>query len=199
MSFGLPLFLTGIIYLTKSQLDKIVIFNLYTEKDLGIYSVAYQLSTIALVVIAGLNTALTPVLFEKLKQKTMSNRDLLALVKWCMIIVPLPSMIVAFVFPETLLTYIIGGAFSGIKYYLILFLVVAMLELPYLLLMNYLVYFNKGKLVSYATIVTTIIYFVVLFIVSRIGIEYIPFANILASVVLIAILYFYVYKEKVTE
>ncbi len=92
--------------------------------------------------------------------------------------------------PEDVLVWILGSQFVGTKYYFILFLISTILSIPYMILVNYLFYYVKNKLISQCSVLSTIIYVASLVALSFKEINYIPYAGIIGSFSFITFLYF---------
>lgn len=78
-----------------------------------------------------------------------------------------------------------------------MFVMVATLTIPYLILVNYLFYYGKNQWISYCSILTTIIYMIALFMLMSQKIEYIPFASIIGAVMILPILWVMTKKVEV--
>ncbi|MCJ8343566.1 MAG: hypothetical protein MJH09_12115, partial [Cetobacterium sp.] len=92
----------------------------------------------------------------------------------------------------------IGDKFIGVQYFLNLFLVGAMLFLPYMILSNYLFYLGKTKVLSFFSVLSTVIYLSVLFLLLPYGIDYLPYATITGQIVTVFSLglLFYFWRNK---
>ncbi|MBV6543613.1 flippase, partial [Ursidibacter maritimus] len=108
---------------------------------------------------------------------------------YSLIAVPIPSL-VALVIPETVFTWILGGEFIGVKYYVILFLFSTSLTIPYLFLVNYLFYHGKTKQISFCSVLSTGIYLAVLSGLIFTEISYIPWASIIGALGILLVLIF---------
>ncbi|MBV6525332.1 oligosaccharide flippase family protein, partial [Ursidibacter maritimus] len=161
MAFGLPMLLHHGSMFIKGQLDRIFIYHQFSQVELGLYAMGVQISAILSVAILAINKALVPYLFEKLKEGVIKLKDLHTYTLYSLIAVPIPSL-VALVIPETVFTWILGGEFIGVKYYVILFLFSTSLTIPYLFLVNYLFYHGKTKQISFCSVLSTGIYLAVL-------------------------------------
>ena len=81
---------------------------------------------------------------------------------------------------------------------IILFLISTTLSIPYLILVNYLFYYGKNKLISQCSVLSTIIYVASLVALTFTEIKYIPYAGIIGSLSIIPILYFMTSKVSKT-
>ncbi|MEG9498866.1 oligosaccharide flippase family protein [Mannheimia indoligenes] len=188
MGFGLPLILHHSSIFLKGQLDRIFIFHKFSESDLGLYAMGAQIAFILAIVIQALNKAILPYFYEALKQKKINVSHIHKWAFYALFIVPIPALVM-WLIPEDVVVWILGNQFAGTKYYIILFLIATMLVVPYLILVNYLFFYGKNKLISLCSILSTIFYLVALFALTFTQIEYIPFSAIIGAVVIIPILY----------
>ncbi len=101
-----------------------------------------------------LNKATLPYFYEALKQKKINVSHIHKWALYALFIVPLPAIVMWFI-PEELVVWILGSQFVGTKYYIILFFA-TMLVVPYLILVNYLFFYGKNKLISLCSILSTI-------------------------------------------
>ncbi|STY63449.1 flippase [Mannheimia haemolytica] len=188
LGFGIPLILHHSSIFLKGQLDRVFIYHKFSEADLGLYAMGAQIAMILAIVVQALNKATLPYFYEALKQKKINVSYIHKWALYALFIVPLPAIVMWFI-PEELVVWILGSQFVGTKYYIILFLIATMLVVPYLILVNYLFFYGKNKLISLCSILSTIFYLVALFALTFTKIEYIPFASIIGAISIIPILY----------
>ncbi|QLB16744.1 Lsg locus protein 1 [Mannheimia varigena] len=188
LGFGVPLILHHSSIFIKGQLDRVFIYHKFSEADLGLYAMGAQIAMILAIVIHALNKATLPYFYEALKQKKINVSHIHKWAFYALFSVPIPALIM-WLIPESVVVWILGNQFAGIKYYIILFLISTMLVVPYLILVNYLFFYGKNKLISFCSILSTIFYLVALFALTLTKIEYIPFASIIGAVSIIPILY----------
>lgn len=192
--FGTPLLITGISTFTKTQFDKILIYQKFSASDLGVYSAAYQISSIILIIIAGLNTAITPYLFENLKKRTIGLKTIKKSIVFSFILIPLPGLIVYFI-PNNFIILFVGEGYPNIKYYITFFSIIAMFEIPCLLIINFHLYHRKTKKIVSASLISTIFYISFIFILSNYNISYIPYAAIASNIIFIIFIYLFSLKN----
>lgn len=188
LGFGLPLILHHVSLFLRGQLDRIFIYHQFSENELGLYAMGAQIAAILMIFIQAINKALIPHFYEGLKT---AKFDIRAVHKWAwlsLFVVPLPALVV-WLLPESLVTWVLGAHFAGTKYYIVLFVLSTSLVIPYLILVNYLFYYGKNKLISFCSVLSTLIYVGSLIVLTQTAIEYVPFASILGAVVILPILY----------
>lgn len=189
LGFGLPLILHHASLFLRGQLDRVFIYHKFSEAELGIYAMGAQIASILTILILAVNKATVPYVYEGLKKKTIT---LSKIYKWTVLsflIVPIPALI-ALILPEDVILWVLGQQFIGTKYYIVLFLLSVSLMIPYLLLVNYLFYHGKNKMISYCSALSTLIYVVALIALTFTKIEYVPYASIIGAVAILPILYF---------
>ncbi|MCK3654741.1 Lsg locus protein 1 [Pasteurellaceae bacterium Macca] len=189
IGFGAPLILHHISLFLKGQLDRIFIYHQYSEADLGLYAMGAQIAAILMIVIQAVNKALIPYLFEALKKQKINVKQIQRWAFYSLALVPIPALVMLII-PESVISWLLGAQFIGTKYYAVLFLVATMLVIPYLILVNYLFYYGKNKLISICSILSTVIYLVSLILLTLTDIQYIPYASIIGALAILPILYF---------
>ena len=197
LGFGLPLILHHASFFLKGQLDRIFIYHKFSEIDLGLYAMGAQLALVVSIAIQALNKAIIPYFYEALKQKKLVIQQLHKWALFSFLLIPIPALVM-WIIPEDVLVWILGSQFVGTKYYFILFLISTTLSIPYLILVNYLFYYGKNKLISQCSVLSTIIYVASLVALTFTEIKYIPYAGIIGSLSIIPILYFMTSKVSKT-
>ena len=197
LGFGLPLILHYASFFLKGQLDRIFIYHKFSETDFGLYAIGAQLALVVSIAIQALNKAIIPYFYEALKQKKLVIQQLHKWALFSFLLIPIPALIM-WIIPEDVLVWILGSQFVGTKYYFILFLISTTLSIPYLILVNYLFYYGKNKIISQCSVLSTIIYVASLVALTFTEIKYIPYAGIIGSLSIIPILYFMTSKVSKT-
>ena len=195
-SFGIPLILHQLSFFMKGQVDRIFIYEIYSATKLGIYSVGMQIALILTVLFMALNKAVVPYYYEQLKNKTLTVEKIKKYALISFIFVGFPALI-CYLLPNTLFIWFLEEGFGEAQYYTVLFLIGYGLTLPYLILVNYLFFYGKNKLIASITFLTSVVYVILLTVLSRISIEIIPFALIVSNFLLIGILWKIVKKNSV--
>lgn len=189
LAFGTPLILHNVSFFLKGQLDRVFIYHQFNQVDLGLYAMGAQIAAILMIILQAVNKALTPYFFDGLKQGRINLKQTQKWAFYSLAIVPLPSLIM-WVIPEQFIVWLLGVQFVGTKYYIILFLLSTALVIPYFILVNYLFYHGKNKLISICSVASTVIYILSLIGLTFTSIEFVPYASIIGSAVMILILYF---------
>lgn len=188
-AFGVPLIFHNVSLFLRGQLDRIFIFHQFSQAELGLYAMGAQIASILMIVLQAINKALVPYLFEGLKQQRIQLTHIHRWALYSLLLVPVPA-VVMWLIPEGVLTWFLGTQFVGTKYYVLLFLLSTTLIIPYLVLVNYLFYYGKNKLISLCSIFSTLVYVLSLVLLSQTRIEFVPYASIIGAISILPILYF---------
>lgn len=188
LSFGVPLIFHNVSLFLRGQLDRIFIYHQFSEAELGLYAMGAQLAAILMIAIQAVNKATVPYLFEALKQQKITVKHIHRWAMYSLCFVPLPAMIM-WCIPEQVVVWVLGSQFIGTKYYIILFLISTGLVVPYLILVNYLFYYAKNKLISICSVLTTFVYVISLAGLTMTEIQFVPFASIIGALVILPVLY----------
>ena len=191
LAFGLPLLLHHASGFVKGQLDRIIIYRMYSAAELGVYAAALQLAGILSIVLMAVNKATVPYYYHAIEQKKITARrvrrwawigfcaaPLFAAAVWCM--------------PESWFVWFLGPQYIGAHHYIVLFTLGYALTIPYYLLVNYLFYFGKNSLISSISLLSAAIYLLILFAVAQLGMAWLPWAMVAGNLAILPILYYFV-------
>lgn len=191
LAFGLPLLLHHASGFVKGQLDRIIIYRMYSAAELGVYAAALQLAGILSIVLMAVNKATVPYYYHAIEQKKLTARrvrrwawlgfcaaPLFAAAAWCM--------------PESWFVWFLGVQYIGAHHYIVLFTLGYALTIPYYLLVNYLFYFGKNSLISSISLLSAAIYLLILFAVAPLGMAWLPWAMVAGNLAILPILYYFV-------
>ena len=191
LAFGLPLLLHHASGFVKGQLDRIIIYRMYSAAELGVYAAALQLAGILSIILMAVNKATVPYYYHAIEQKKLTARcvrrwawlgfcaaPLFAAAVWCM--------------PESWFVWFLGPQYIGAHHYIVLFTLGYALTIPYYLLVNYLFYFGKNSLISSISLLSAAIYLLILFAVAPLGMAWLPWAMVAGNLAILPILYYFV-------
>lgn len=193
-SFGIPLILHQSSFFVKGQLDRLFIYEQYTKAELGIYSAGVQVAAVLPIVFMALNKAIVPYYYQKLKEKKLSIQSIKKYTFFCLPLCIIPALI-GFVLPESVYVWFLGEKYAESKYYVVMYLLGYGANLPYLMLVNYLFFHAKNKLIASITFISSIFYVVLMIFLGQYSIEYIPYALILSNILMVFILWFMISKK----
>ncbi|WP_427837977.1 oligosaccharide flippase family protein [Acinetobacter baumannii] len=187
-SFGLPLILHQSSFFIKGQLDRIFIYQQYSKAELGIYSAGVQIAAVLPIILMALNKAIVPYYYQGLKDNSLTITKIKKYTLYSLPLSILPA-VVSWLLPEQVYLWFLGPSYMGSKYYVVMYLIGFGANLPYLILVNYLFYHAKNKLISITTFFSSLIYLAILVITSNISIKYIPYALLLSNILVVGILW----------
>lgn len=194
-SFGIPLIFHQLSFFMKGQVDRVFIYKLYTSAELGVYSAGVQIASVLTIFFMALNKAIVPYYYEKLKNGFLTVEKIKKYSLNSLGFIGLPALICYFL-PNSWFTWFLGVQFSEAQFYTVLFLIGYGLTFPYLILVNYLFFYGKNKLIATITFLTSIVYVILLAVLSNISIQFIPLSLILSNLLMVAILWIIVGKNQ---
>ncbi len=195
LGFGLPLLLHHLSFFIKGQFDKMFIYQFFDTALLGIYSAGFQLASIVAVLLMAINKAVVPYYYEALKKEQLTKDNILTYSIFALVLTPIPSLI-AYILPESVYGLVLGPSFIAAKWFTISFLFGITLNVSYLILVNYLFFHGKNTVISMCNLISTGCYFIALLALSRISIQWVPFALAIANIMLIALLFTYIKRHR---
>ncbi|WP_213686661.1 oligosaccharide flippase family protein [Acinetobacter sp. WY4] len=186
LSYGIPIFFHSFSLLIKGQIDRIFIYKQYDALSLGVFSAGVQIAGLLSILLGVVNKALVPTYYENLKNKNLNESKIIKLALYSLPLTLIPSGL-AFFIPESAYIWFLGQEYSGSKYYTYMYVFGMSLNIPYLILVNYFFYFGLTKVIAYITISMTIIYVIILYFMSKISIEFIPYALIFSNLLMVSV------------
>lgn len=195
-SFGVPLILHQLSFFMKGQVDRIFIYKLYTPAELGVYSAGVQIASVLTIFFMAINKAILPYYYEALKNKKLDLKGIKRYALLSFLFLPIPALI-CFLLPSQFFIWFLGKQFSESQYFSSLFFLGYGLNLPYLILVNYLFYYAENFLIAKITFYSSIIYIILLSLLSQISIQIIPFSLIISNIFMVFFLWLIISKKKV--
>lgn len=158
LSFGIPLLPHTIAGITLSMADKIFIGKILDTYQVGIYSVAFQISSAILIIMTSINQAWAPNLYEKLNLNP--NKD----EKYQLVKTTYKVMLIMFLLTIVFISFssLIFNIFIDKIYHegkiLVLYISLAFLfQGFYFMVTNYIFYTKKTYILSYITIISALL------------------------------------------
>lgn len=188
VSYGFPLILHQSSFFIKGQLDRLFIYEKYSKVDLGIYSAGVQIAAILPMVLMALNKAVVPYYYQNLKEKKLSIQTIKKYTLLCIPLCIIPALI-GFALPESMYMWFLGEKYVKSKYYVVMYLLGYGANLPYLMLVNYLFFHAKNKLIASITFLSSMLYVILMIVLGRYSIAYIPYALILSNLLMVFVLW----------
>ncbi len=187
-SFGLPLLLHQFSFFAKGQVDRLLIYKMFSASVLGVYSVGYQLASILAILLMAINKATVPYYYDYIRSGVITRAKVKKYTCLSFIITPVPFLFFLLV-PQSVYVWVLGNGFESAKYYAVLFALSIALTIPYLLLVNYYFYHGKNKTISMCTISSSVIYIGLVYLFAHYDITYVPFAMMISNLIMIVMLY----------
>ena len=194
-SFGMPLILHQLSLFMKGQFDRVLIYNMYEPKELGVYAAAFNIALILNIFIVCVNKAVVPYYYEALKQGKIDAQKIRKLSLLALMCVPVAG-VVALLIPQSFFIWFLGDEFSGAKHYAVLFIIGFCLVPSYLVLVNFLFYHAKNKVISINSVISSVVYLLALFITASVDLKLVPLSLIVSNLVIIPLLYYQTRKIK---
>ena len=187
-ALGIPLLLHQASGFTKGQLDRIIIYQNYSNDQLGIYAAGFQLASVLSVLLMAINKATVPYYYQAIKQGKLNAQKIRCIAGYSLLITPIFAAITALL-PENVFIWLLGSQYDGVSHYVILFLLEFGLTIPYYILVNFLFYHGRNKRIALISLLSTVIYLVVLIISNQIDIRYVPSAMIAGNLSILPFLW----------
>lgn len=198
LNLGFPMIFHHMSFYIKGQVDRIFIYHKFSEVDLGLYAMGANLATVLMVLINAVNKATLPYYYEGIKLNRITIKRVH---RWFFLSLIFPFIVsmIAFLIPENIIVWILGHQFVGTKYYIVIFVFSIGLAVPYAILVNYLFYYGKNKIIAFCSIASTIIYLLGLVGLTFTKIEYVPYASVLAAITILPFLFFMTKKVNIDK
>lgn len=191
LAFGIPLIPHVIGGIVLAMSDRYFISYYSGNSEVGLYTVAYQVSALLLLISMSINQAWTPMFFKLMKEKNYNEINKIISILFMLFLL---ASVGVYLFSSLVYIYFIDIRFHGSKSYFIYLLLGFLFQSLYFLFTNYLFYYKKTSLLSiitfigavlnlilnyifikmygtigvaYATAITWFLYFVTVFIVVK--------------------------------
>ena len=187
IKFGLPLVFHQFSFIVRGQIDRLFIYSSFSAVALGVYASGYQIASVYIVFLAAINNALMPYFFESLKKNNITNHQVWKYFKLSFILAPVPSLVALWI-PQSIYLLLLGDGFEGTKEVACLFLLGMGFQIPYLILVNYLFYYGKNGKISFCTILSSIVYILLVMFIANYSLSLIPLALLASNLVSIILL-----------
>ncbi|MFJ3455770.1 oligosaccharide flippase family protein [Scandinavium goeteborgense] len=192
--FGFPLILHQASLYVKGQLDRLLVAQSYDFSLLAYYSAAYQVASIFLIVVMALNKATVPFFFEACKKNIVNY---ITVKKYFFRLLPLsliPGFVLLFI-PDYFYSFFLGDNYKHISSMVALFTLGMGIQIPYLLLVNFMFYLNENKSIAICTIITSIAHVFIVLILKDFGLVPLSMSLILSNTICVALLYYFVFTK----
>lgn len=192
ISFGFPLVFHNLAIFLKGQADKLILASTFSLSDVGLYSSGYQLASIFLILFTAINKGITPYFYAAAKKGSLTEKKV-RFISLCLFVL-LPFLYFPFSIASDYVAYIIlGKDFLGAGYFFSIFILGFLFVPAYYVLVNYLFYMGKTKVIASATILTSLMHFSAVYFLSKVKLSYVPFSLVFSNITLVIVLYTCVY------
>lgn len=159
-SFCLPIFPHNLTVFFRGYADRFFIDSHYSPSDLGVYSLAVQLSAVGLLFIQSIYRAFLPLLFNKLKEGVSFEILRLNLYITLIVLTALSLLVFVIVYslPEYLYVFLFGSGAESVGLYLSVLVIAIVWQVMYLILGGILVYLAETAYVASISIVVSLIH-----------------------------------------
>lgn len=162
IKFGISLMPHALASRGIRSFDRIILNILTTTSVTGIYMVSAQVTSILLILISAINLAWTPYLFSELKNK--NNKISLVKNIYKILFLSLLTLILLNYFIDPIFELFIAKQYHGAKDFILFISIGYWFMVPYVLIIDILLYYNKIWLMSKISIVNFFLNLVLLFI-----------------------------------
>ncbi|MGR5503010.1 oligosaccharide flippase family protein [Vibrio sp. DNB22_10_4] len=195
---GLPLLFHQLFGVAKVHFERLIIYDLYSEAELGVYFSSWQLAFVFQVVLLAVNKAVTPYVFEFLNRNKLSNSQLVVWGWWLLI----PSIVIAlpvFFVPDEVYTWVLGTGFGSAERYFPPFVLSMMIMIPYYVVGTLMMYHGDNTRLTAFTLISSLLHVVLVFYFAQMSISYLSWVSVASngflSVSLLTYGYFYYVKS----
>lgn len=156
LAFGMPLIPHTLAATLLSMADRLIMAKMLKMEYVGIYSVAFQLSAILMIVMASINQAWVPHLFAKLKKGETENHNIVRSTYLIMSVMLLLYLLFLLVSPF-IFDLLIDSSYEQGKTYIKYIALGFLFQGFYLMSTNFLFFNKKTSVLSSLTILSAII------------------------------------------
>ncbi|MCH4195626.1 MAG: oligosaccharide flippase family protein [Serratia liquefaciens] len=180
VSYGLSLLPHHGSYWIKSSIDRFFIAHYMNTAVVGIYGLAFQLTSIVMLFFGVINQAFQPFIYRKLKEKDFRGVELIQYGYTVLVIVAciIYFFIMPFAFP-----YLFNAEFNRAIYYFNILLPGTAFLSIYYIFTHSLFYYRKNKMISFITMGSMITHLIGILIITMttIKVEYFCFVYAVSS------------------
>lgn len=185
--FSSPLLINGVSNFVRNYIDRYFINLHYAIEDLGVYSLAFQLSGVGILIITSLNKVLIPDVYKRIKVRQFRCLPSIRF-NIIVLVATLSLLIFANGLPGKLYAFIFGHDFMSLGDFISPLILFSMMHIYYFYFTNILMYIGKTKVVMYSTLCSMLFQIPFAMIVSPISLDalvYSPFLSLSFSVLLL--------------
>lgn len=182
LSFGGGLIFHQLALFGKSFFDRIILSQNFSDAEVGLYSIGYQLASIIQVLLVALNTAIVPYYYKAIKEGELDRVQVIKYFKFALLLVPVVASI-TFMTPGFIFEMVFG--FRDVDSYFFLFSIAISLNASYFVLTNFYFYYSRTMFISKVNTVSVVVHVFLVLWFGSISIELVPYALILSNLLLV--------------
>lgn len=150
--FGAPLILHQIGKFVINQSDRLFLAKMISVKEMGIYSVGYQVGMVILIIVTAFANFFSPFLFERLNENTLKTKIEIVRVSYGFIAMLFLILIILTALTPLFFTYFISPKFATAAKYVFWIGLGYCFWGVYIIFTNYIFYLKKSKILAYVSI-----------------------------------------------
>lgn len=192
LSYGVPLIphVLGGVILAMS--DRYFISYFISNKEVGYYSVAYQMGAIMLLLSVSVNQAWTPMLYKMLKNYNSNSKTIF---KYSYYLIGIYSLfaLLLYIFSDTIFALLVDTKFYKAKEFFSILLIGFLFQSYYYLFTNFLFFYKKTMLLAKITFFSALLNLILNYILIKVyGTIGVAFATAITYVVYLFIVIYFV-------
>jgi O-antigen/teichoic acid export membrane protein len=184
---GIPGLASQLAVLSRTHIDRILIYNIHAEESLANYVIGAQLGGAISIIIGAVNRAVLPYFWSALKNASINAKNIIRISLLSSLLIPLlPSVV--FLIPDNFFTYVFGERYTSVGYYTAVFMLAHVILIPYHLIYHFLMYHGKVWGLSNILIISSIINFILIFLlVEHVPLKFLPFITVLSNTLMVGL------------
>lgn len=196
LSYGLPLIPHSISVSLLAMSDRIFLSSMTTVEAVGLYAVAFQISSITMIIFTSINQAWVPNFYEILNSKpTLNIKKSLVLNTYKIMLVMFILTIVFILVSPIIFHLFINERYSESENLIYIIAFAFMFKGFYFMVTNYIFYVKKTYLLSYITVSSVIVISLLNYIlIGKFAIYGAAYAMLISNIVFFIIVWYFANK-----
>lgn len=186
--FGLPVVLHLLSNYILTAFDQIIINDLVGKKETGFYSIAYRIGMMQNIIAAGILKAWTPIFFEKMNRKDYVSIN--SLIKKYSFFILLIALVLIF-FSEEIVDVLVDNSYKEALSIIPIIIAAYYFSFVYTIYVNYSFYKKKTKNIAFFTILAGIVNISLNYmLIPKLGYKVAAWTTLISFIVLFLLHYF---------
>lgn len=198
LHFGIPMLPHQLGDWFRNQGDKLIILTFIGSSGMGLFAVGQQISMVMLILITSLNRALYPSLFSILSTNpTLADKRKVVLKSYLIAFGVISLSVIAIILIPIVYPFLLGAQFQSTMYLTQLIIIAMMFDAFYYLVVNYIFYCKKTKVLAKITFSTAVCHLFFSFLLVgywNLEFYYIAYSMIFSSCVQFLLVWLYANK-----